>query len=405
VSGVQGQTAPRLWVLQQPDSIVEYDVATFSPRRTLRIPRRVIEHPEHLTVNARGQIAFLPPVSGSGDPAMPVWVWDGRDAREWDAATGSVAATGTPDKRLLLDTRRQWFLSAGGDALFLFEQHVEKRLDDRSGVDRSVRSRARLLRTDLAGGIAETITTLSASGWCTCETGACSETCPAWSMWAPHGVVDTLFLVTRTTPGQLTSTYHETAVYRRTGSTWRVTTLPQPLEKPLDASPGGDLIVAAIPDSGCCGWNNESNDQTLLIRHGTSSVLYDEFGRYDNRNYDVSVYTARARLAPRGAMIAFTMASTVPPGDLRLSADGKDNPAELARLRKTITDLPAVEVLRLATPTRPILTLHRAVLVGWLDDGAIVVVQDGRLARYDVRSGRRTDTPIRVRTAADAFLR
>jgi hypothetical protein len=356
----------------------------------------VVEHPEHLAVNTRGEIAFLPPAAGNGDRPLAAWVWDGRDAREWSAATPQ------PVRR---ETTRQWFLSARGASLFLFEQTFEKALDGSSGIERSVRTRARVRRTDLGGHVLETVAALSSPGSCTCETGACSETCPEWSMWAPDGVVDTLFVVTRTTPGQLTSTYHETALYRRAGSTWQVTTLPRPLEKPLDASPAGDLIVTAIPDGGCCGWENESSDQTLLIRPGTSSVLYDEFGRHDNRNYDVSVYTARARLAPRGAMIASTMASTVPAGDVRLSADGKENPAELARLRKTIADLPAVEVLRLATPTRPILTVHRAVLVGWLDDGAIVVVQDGRLARHEVPSGKRTEMPIRVRTAADAFLR
>jgi hypothetical protein len=389
-----GEPVRRLWVLQQPDAIVEYDIATLAPRRTLRVPPRVIEHPEHLTANTHGEIAFLPPAAGNGDPPLAAWVWNGRDAREWS----TEALSGR-------ETTRQWFLSAAGASLFVFEQTFEKVLDASSGIERSVRARSRVLRTDLGGRVVEAVAAMSSPGSCTCDTGTCSETCPEWSMWAPDRIVHGAFLVTRRTPGQLTPTYHETAVYRRAGSTWRGTMLPRPLEKPLDASPKADVIVTAIPDGGCCGWENETSDQTLLIRNGASAVLYDEFSRYDNRNYDVSFYAVHARLAPRGTRVALTIVSTAPVGDLRPSSEGQENPAERARLQKTIGDLPAVEVFTVAAPTGTALTLRRTVLVGWISDDAILVAQDGRLVRHDVRSGKRTETSIRIRTAADAVLR
>ena len=61
VSAAHGQSPKQLWVLQEPDEIVEYNVTTFTARRTLKVPRRLIEHPEYLSVNANGQMVFLPP--------------------------------------------------------------------------------------------------------------------------------------------------------------------------------------------------------------------------------------------------------------------------------------------------------------------------------------------------------
>jgi hypothetical protein len=40
-----------------------------------------------------------------------------------------------------------------------------------------------------------------------------------------------------------------------------------------------------------------------------------------------------------------------------------------------------------------------------VSDREILVAQDGRLAVYDIRDSRRKETTIRVRRAADAFLR
>ena len=72
VSAAHAQSPKQLWVLQEPDEIVEYDVTTFATRRTLKVPRRLLEHPEYLSINAKGQMLFLPPKGaqwGSGEMA------------------------------------------------------------------------------------------------------------------------------------------------------------------------------------------------------------------------------------------------------------------------------------------------------------------------------------------------
>ena len=162
----------------------------------------------------------------------------------------------------------------------------------------------------------------------------------------------------------------------------------------------------AVPDAGCCGWENDSSDQMLLLRNGKVSVLYDEFDRYGNRNTDVSFYTADARLAAGNALLAYTVVSTArTTSEIRLSPEGKENPEELARVRRAIAELPAVEIMQPGRKPRPATVIRQAALVGWVSDCEILVAQDGRLAVYDTRGNKRKDTTIRVRSAADAFLR
>ena len=410
VSAAHAQTSKQLWVLQEPDEIVGYDVTTFAARRTLKVPRRALEHPEDLRVNARGQMAFLPPQgvqSGNGETASAgdrMWFWDGHQVRE-RKLEGAKARGGSAGNPTVTETLLQTFLSVGGEGLFWFSNTFEK-VTDASGLERSVRATARVWRTDLAGRGPETIAALPSSSWCQCATGACSETCPEWSFWAPDGVVGDFFLVTRFTPGQLGATYHESLLYQRSGRAWQATKLPQPIERPLSASATGAVLVAAVPDAGCCAWDNESSDQMLLLRNGAVSVLYDEADRYHNRDYDVSFYPANARLAADNTMLAFTVVSTARPGsEIRLSSEGKENAEERARVREAIAELPAVEVVQLGIQPRPAAVIPRAELVGWASDREILVAQDGRLAVYDMGGSKVKGTTIRVRSAADAFLR
>jgi len=410
VSAVQAQSPKRLWVLQEPDRIVEYDVTTFAARRTVKVPRRLLEHPEYLSINGKGQMVFLPPHGvewASGEMAFKgdrVWFWDGHQDKEWSLER-TQTRRGSAGKLTLTEKQPRFFLSARGEFLFWFENTFEK-VTDELGLDRSVRVLSRVWRTDLAHGKPETMTTLSLPGWCRCETGTCSETCPEWDFWAPDGVVDDFFLVTRLTPGQLGSTYHESFLYRRSGQKWRVNKLAQPIERPLAASRNGEVLIAAVPDGGCCGWENESNDQLVLLKKGKISVLYDEFERYANRNYDVSFYTADARLAPGNRMVAYTVVSTArTDSQIRLSSEGKENIEELARVRKAIAELPAVVVVQLGIQPRSETIIRHAALVGWLNEREILVAGDGQVTVYDICGSKRRETPIRVRSAADAFLR
>lgn len=190
------------------------------------------------------------------------------------------------------------------------------------------------------------------------------------------------------------------------GQKWLVKKLPQAIQRPLDASESGGVMVAAVPDGGCCGWVNEGGDQTLLLGGAKVSVLYDELGRYNNRNYGVSFCTADARLAPAKDLLAYTLVSTARAGEgIRVSSEGREDAAELARVRTAVGGLPAVEVVRLTSTPQVATVIPPAALVGWPSGREILVAQDGRLAVYAIDGRQRRETPIRVRSAADAFPR
>jgi len=102
VSAADAQSPKVLWVIQEPDEIVEYDVTTFAARRTLKVPLRLAEHPEFLSINAKGQMVFLPPKGaqwGSGEMASAagrMWFWDGRQARESKLEGAKIGGKSSP---------------------------------------------------------------------------------------------------------------------------------------------------------------------------------------------------------------------------------------------------------------------------------------------------------------------
>ena len=394
----QAPVTRAVWVLEAPNRIVEYDAGSFVARRTVLAPLRVFEQPEYLRINARGQMLFTgePGVEfASGDlasTATRVWVWDGREAHEFPREDEP-------------DTARKWFLSSSGDALYAFENRFAN-TRDKDGFEQSQRASARLWRTDLAGGRREVAMELAALPSCTCETGTCSESCPEWGPWAPSGIIDRFLLLTKYVPGQLQTDYQTTTIYRHDGQVWRPATLPQPIAVPLDASADGATLLAAIPDAGCCGWINASSDQLLALRRGTATTLFDEFSRFGNQDYDVSLVATAARLSPDLARVAYTLVADAPPAgeEIRLSDSGKENPAELARIRQAMVTLPAVEIVRLDAPTRTPFVIPHASLAGWLDGDRVLVVEEGKLAVYSAAGAKMRDTVIAA-SASTAWLR
>jgi hypothetical protein len=387
-----------VWVLVAPNRIVEYEAGSFVTGRTVPAPSRIFEHPEYLRINARGQMLFTaePGVAfASGDlasTATRVWVWDGREAHEFPREDEP-------------DTARTWFLSSSGDALYAFENRFAI-TRDQSGLEQIQRASARLWRTDLAGGRREVVMNLAALPSCTCETGTCSESCPQWAAWSPSGIIDRFLLLTKYVPGQLQTVYQTTTIYRRDGQLWHPATLPQAIEVPLDASPDGSTLVAAMPDAGCCGWMNVSSDQLWALRGGKATRLFDEALRFGNQDYDVSFVPTAARLSPDLARVAYTLVADAPPAGeaIRLSDSGKENPTELARIRQVIATLPAVEIVRLDGPTATRVVIPHASLMGWLNADRVLVVQAGTLAIYSVAGAKMRDTAVAA-SASTAWLR
>ena len=121
-------------------------------------------------------------------------------------------------------------------------------------------------RIDLDGAGREEIASITLPD-CSCKTGACEETCPYEEVWIPGEGVGKFFLLTQFVAGQTQAVYKSSSAYVEDSGKWSAKPLDPPLRRVLDAA-DADAILEAVPDTGCCGWSNESDDQTLLRLRG-----------------------------------------------------------------------------------------------------------------------------------------
>jgi hypothetical protein len=397
----------RLWVLRSPGEMVEYDPTTFAVKQTVKVPAEALQSPLGLSVNHLGQMLFVPIVNlplGEEDMKSEhkVWLWDGRAASTLDQGVKrEVAATGS--NQAITEAAPTARLSVNGTHLFWFAN--EARRLQRDGVDLSTTTTWQAWRTDLGGGARDDLATVRLPE-CKCGTGTCEETCPYCGVWVPEQGVGKFFMMTQFVTGQTETRYEKSTRYREDSGKWSGTVLDKALERELDASAEGDLIVEAIPDSGCCGWVNESNDQTLVRASGKTRTVFDERLTFQNPDYDVSFYSSNAVLSPELGYLAMTIVSTEEPNKpFQLADQGQANPEESQRIRKALVELPAVEVKNMEDSPRRVAFLPHAALVGWISEKELLIVEDHVLALYNVGTAARRKSSVRVEDVGRVFLR
>ncbi len=410
LSAPLGAQAKHLWVLRAPGEMTEYDSQTFTSKQTVKVPEGALTAPQSLSVNRLGQMLFVPAISlplDEGDlaRARKIWFWDGHQAITLDRDAKRV--TGTAGSNLsITESAPVPFLVADGAHLLWFSNQA-RRLQ-RDGVDLSTANNWSAWQTDLAGEHRHDLASFSMPD-CSCPTGTCEDSCPYAQVWAPDAGVASFFLVAQFVAGKDQPSYKSTSLYQEDSGKWNSTVLNPPLRRVLDATSTG-AILEAIPDTGCCGWANQSNDQTVLRLPDKTLTVFDERKKYRNPDYDVSFYTADGRLSPGLDAVAFTIVATSEPNKpIQLSEQGQGSPEESERIRKALLELPAVEIASLdvnsAEPPRRMEFLPHATLVGWLTDKEILIVEDHLLAAYNISTRTRQKTNIRVEDAAHVFLR
>jgi len=397
----------RLWILRSPGEMVEYDPATFAAKQTVKVPAAAVQTPGTVSVNRPGQILYAPAVSlplsdEDAASAHKLWIWDGHNATTIDQGVKREVNT-TGSNQAVTELAPVAYLSADGGHLFWFANQAHRL--QRDEVDLSTVTTWQAWRTDLNGAGREDIAT-SKFPDCRCPTGTCEESCPYAVVWAPETGVERFFLMTQFVAGQTAPVYKATSRYREEGGKWTAEPLAEPLQRALDAASDGSTIVEAIPDTGCCGWSNQSDDQTLVLSKAKNFKVFDELATYKNPDYDVSFYTSNARLSPQLGSVAMTIVSTAESNKpIQLAEQGQANPEESQRIRKALVDLPAVEVKTLEDAPRRVAFIPHAVLVGWLSEKEILILEDHMLAAYNVDTGARRKSTVRVEDAAQVFLR
>jgi hypothetical protein len=398
---------PRLWVLQAPGEMVEYDAKSFAPKQTVKVPAEALETPSSLQVSRLGQMLFAPAVSlplSEEDAKAPhkVWIWNGHAPATIDEGLKRKVEDRGSNKEIA-ELAPAVFLA--GDGIHLFWFGNDARRLEREEVDLSTTTTWQAWQTDLAGGARADLTSSKLPD-CRCPTGSCEESCASGVVWVPEGGVENFFLLTEYVAGQTTPAYKASALYHEDAGKWTPTALAEPLERVLDAASDGHTIVNAIPDTGCCGWSNQSNDQTLVLTNGKKITVFDEQATYKNSDYDVSFYTANARLSPDLGFVAMTITATAQPNKpIQLSEQGQANPQESQQIRKSLAELPAVAVKSLDESPKQVAFLRHASLVGWISQNEVLIVENHFLVVYNLDTGARRKSTVRVDDAAHVFLR
>jgi hypothetical protein len=396
----------RLWVLRPPGEMVEYDPATFSAKQTVKVPAEAVSSPQNVSVNHLGQMLFaagvsLPLTEGDFATEQKVWLWDGHAATNLTREVSRTTAT-VGSNLAITESAPVPFLSADGTHLDWFSNQA-RRLQ-RDGVDLSTKTTWLSWQTDLAGASRQDLASITFPD-CPCPTGGCEESCPYGEVWFPDDGVGKFFLLTQFVSGKTQPLYKATSLYEENAGKWASTPVNPPLRRVLDAANPG-AILEAIPDTACCGWQNQSDDQTLLHVHGKTLTVFDEQAAYKNPDYDVSFYTENGKLSPDLASVAFTIVATSQPNTpIQISEQGQASPEESQRIRKALLDLPAVEVKSTEDVPRRIAFLSHATLVGWISDKEILIIEGHLLLAYNLAKGTRRKSTISVDDGAHVFLR
>jgi hypothetical protein len=330
-----------------------------------------------------------------------VGFWDGKTATTLSSEVARTTST-AGSNLAITESAPVPYLSADGAHLYWFSNQA-RRLQ-RDGVDLSTKTSWLGWRTDLAGAGREDLTSTILPE-CSCPSGSCEESCPYGEVWVPDEGVGKFVLMTQFVAGKAQPIYKATSLYEENSGKWTATPLDPPLRRVLDAANAG-TILEAIPDTACCGWENESDDRTLLHLQGKTLTMFDELAANKNPDYDVSFYTENGKLAPDLSSVALTIVATSHPNTpIQLAEQGQANPEESQRIRKALLDLPAVELKSVEDAPRRIAFLPHVTLVGWISSKEILIIENKLLVVYNVASGSRRKSNIRVEDAAYVFLR
>jgi len=399
--------AKRLWVLQGSGEMLEYDPATFALKQKVKVPSDAMKSPAAVEVNQAGLILFAPPISlplSDEDAAgvHKVWLWNGQTASTIDQGVRrKTEAIGS--NQAVTDLVPVVHLSADGTSLYWFAN--ESRRLEREGVDLSITTTWKAWRTGIKGEAREEVASTKLPD-CRCPTGSCEESCPSGAVWVPDTGVDRFFLVTQIVTGQTATSYESTTVYSSDGGKWIASPLADALQRVLDVDSRGTVIVNSIPDAGCCGWSNQSNDQTMVLANSKKICIFDERETYKNPDYDVSFFTSNAKLSPDSTRVAMTITATAEPGKpIQLSDEGEANPEESQSIRKAMTALPAVAVKTVEDGAKQVVFVPHTTLVDWINDKELLIVEDHLLVVYNPASGTRRKSSVHIEDAAHVFLR
>lgn len=404
-------SAERLFVLDDTGGVLkEYDIKDFRIKQTLQIPKDMYfkTKPEHLRDNLEisesGRILYLyNDMQRDGETLIKrLWYWDGKKEHRAEVSYKTHCPP-SKDRCDVDEYLSEPFLDAD-DAVFYWAKEIKRfRYSPHADYREYVKLDVELYKVCFrAGKLDEELIARIPFKECYCATGACEETCPTSHFLIPEGGVKDLIEVEHFVIGQLGSSVEGHTYFEKKGGKWVKTGEEKKMEKPF---------MQIIYDCGCCSWTNDSSDMLLLIDGKKQKVIYDEWERFNNRNYDISFYISGTELSPDFKNVAYSiepdewaMNYYKSNGTFHLSADGKENTYELEKIMAILKDLPLVEIISVDEDTIN-LTVNKAELVGWIDKDKLLILKDNRLVSFDIPTRQFTELQISVKSIRQVYLR
>ncbi len=389
-----------IWIMGSDGKLSAYGATDFRMWiGNLSLPADAPKHPENIAISRTGIVLYADVVPGTH--LRHLWstnnyahevIGGAQDLRPAKGG-GYVETSATPDV----------YFSADGSRFFWFENRNTFVMRSPGG-DVSREGAFLGWTTDLQGTDPQPVARFDFST-CKCETGACSETCPEISAWAPLGGVSDFFFATKWVPGQIDSQLIETDRYQVVNGTWTAQKLDAPEEGFLDAADHGNAYITGSGNGACGGAVNGGGGKTEVVRGGQRTTIFDERARFHNADYEVAFVTSKALFSPDLAQVAYTITSTAMPGDkLELSEGGKADPEELRQIQAALPELPRLEVVALADPSKIRASVPHSELIAWRDAQHLFALQNGQIVVVDVTNGQVTSTPLKAEKDAYVFV-
>lgn len=395
---------PTLWVISRKNA-TPYRLDSFRAGSPVPIPAGAMTYPEELAINGRGQMLF-------DDQGATLWLWDGAAAAAVPAALDDPINPPAPP-----DAFRSWLLGDDGASLFVVETFAAR---GRPGT-----MQVRVLETDLERRCKRLVYSYVRLP-CQYSDGISGYfECPPPNLWAPGRVVGEFMLlthwyhdVTDFVPEPHSSeqgsdeedsgeppqdwpfgSSHQLVFHRDANGDWDHGATLESSTWVDGAARGATLLRLEEPyfdgdtdEVGC--------DSVLLVTEAGAATLNSSCLPLTSANYLLGRRIPRALLSPDGRHAAFTSAGE--PGPNAAPApreEGHTDSLELARLRRTLAELPATEVFATNAPGKPLLRLLHCELVGWSSDREVVVLEQGKIVAVDIVTGKRRESSIAVSSA------
>jgi hypothetical protein len=90
---------------------------------------------------------------------------------------------------------------------------------------------------------------------------------------------------------------------------------------------------------------------------------------------------------------------------IQLAEDGQANPEEAKEIRKALAEVPAVVVKSIGEEAKQVALVPHAELAGWISEKELLIVEDHALVGYDVKTGTKRKSGVKVEDAARVWVR